>query len=208
MSMDSYSDCSSSDGQESPTELCSSPFSLDVEKDTHSLIVDYIGYRLRTKFEQSRLRGLPREYLVPPKNPSVKATKLRTLAMNLEGQHDQLFKQICLKVDLSYEQAKMNFQNIAEEIFSTGLNWGRVVSLITFAGAVAHHFIEQEQPEMVCQVVQWLCEFIHVHLIHWIEGNGGWVGQMLAILYFSVGLHLGNKIASDSFYEERRIKTY
>ena len=26
-----------------------------------------------------------------------------------------------------------------------------------------------------------------------------------AILHFSVGLHLGNKIASDSFYEERRI---
>ena len=29
-----------------------------------------------------------------------------------------------------------------------------------------------------------------------------------AILYFSVGLDLGNKTASDLFYEERRIKTY
>ena len=32
--------------------------------------------------------------------------------------------------------------------------------------------------------------------------------QKMAILYFSVGFDLGNKIASDSFYEERLIKTY
>ena len=29
-----------------------------------------------------------------------------------------------------------------------------------------------------------------------------------AILYFSVGMDLGNKIASDSFYEKRQIKTH
>lgn len=145
-------------------------------KDTRVLVVDYVGFRLRSKFKQSCLRGLPREYLVPPSNPSAKATNLRTLAMNLEGQHDELFQQICLKVDLSEFQAEENFRNIATEIFSTGMNWGRVVSLITFAGAVAHHFVEQERPEMVCEVVQWLCDFIRAHLVCWIIENGGWDG--------------------------------
>ena len=185
MSLDSYSDCSSSDGQESPTEIYHEPFTRELEnrtqqeKDTYDLVVSYVGYRLRTKFQQCRLRGLPREYLVPPSKPSAKALKLRTLAINLEGQHDPLFQQICLKIDLSEHRATENFRKIAQEIFTTGVNWGRIVSLITFVGVVADYYIEQEQPEMVSVVVQLLCEFMRVHLAGWITENDGWVCEML-----------------------------
>ena len=48
-----------------------------------------------------------------------------------------------------------------------------------------------------------------VNLCTWLNHNQiAWIPPISAILYFSVGLDLGNKIASDSFYEERRIKTY
>lgn len=149
-----------------------------LEKETRELVVGYIGFRLRTKFQQSRLRGLPREYLVPPSNPSAKAVNLRTLAINLESQHDQLFQQICLKIDLSGYRAKEKFQKIAQEIFTTGVNWGRIVSLITFVGVAAHRYVEREQYEMVDLLVLFLCEFMHVHLTGWIIENGGWVCEM------------------------------
>jgi hypothetical protein len=179
MSFDSCSDYSSSDSQDSPTEDYSNPFVEAFMKETEDLVVDYIGFRLRSKFRQSCLRGLPREILVPPSQPSNKAINLRNLATNLEDQHEQLFQQICFKVDLSESQAKRNFDRIAKEIFTEGnWNWGRIVSLITFIGVVSHHFVEQERPEMVCEVIQWLLQFIRVHLITWIIEKGGWVCEI------------------------------
>jgi uncharacterized membrane protein (DUF4010 family) len=59
------------------------------------------------------------------------------------------------------------------------VHWGRIVSLITFTGVVAHHFVEEERPEMVREVIQWLLHFIRVHLITWIIQKGGWVGELL-----------------------------
>ena len=175
MSLGSCGDSSSSDSQDSPTEEHTNPFFVPFLKESHELVYDYIGFRLRLKFKQSCLRGLPREIVVPPSQPNAKAKNLRNLAMNLEEQHEQLFQQICFKVDLSDLQARRNFHRIAEEMFATDVNWGRIVSLITFTGVVAHHFVEQEQPEMVCELIQWLLEFIRVHLITWIIERGGWV---------------------------------
>jgi hypothetical protein len=178
MSFDLYSDSSSSDSQDSPTDEYSNPFDEAFMEETKDLVVDYIGFRLRSKFRQSCLRGLPREILVPPSQPSNKANNLRTLAMNLENQHVQLFQQICVRVDFSEFQAKKSFDCIAKEIFSTEVHWGRIVSLIAFTGVVAHHFVEQQRSEMVCEVIQWLLQFIRVHLITWIIKNGGWVSAL------------------------------
>ncbi|XP_028398368.1 bcl-2-like protein 2 [Dendronephthya gigantea] len=176
MSFDSCSDCSSSDSQESPTEEYTEPFVKAFLKETRDLVVDYVGFRLRSKFKQSCLRGLPREILVPPVQPSNRANSLRSLAMNLESQHEQLFQQICFRVDLSDFEAQKNFNSISEEIFSNEVNWGRIVSLITFSGVVAHHFVEEERPEMVLEVIDWLLDIFRVHLIIWIIEKGGWDG--------------------------------
>lgn len=176
MSLDSCGDFSSSDSQDSPITEYKNAFVEAFVKESNDIVNDYIGFRLRSKFRQSSLRGLPREIVVPPSQPSNKANSLRSLAINLEDQHVQLFQQICFKVDLSdFYQAKKNFESIAEEIFSTEVNWGRIVSLITFTGVVAHHFVEQERPIMVSEVIQWLLQFIRRRLIHWIIENGGWV---------------------------------
>ena len=180
MSFDSCSDCSSSDSQDSPTEEYPDAFTGAFLKETENLVFDYVGYRLRAKFMQSCLRGLPREIVVPPSQPSNKAYTLRNLALTLESQHEQLFQQIRFKVDLSQLQGKINFHSIAEEMFSTEVNWGRIVSLITFTGVLAHHFVEQKRPEMVCEVIHWLLEFIRAHLIAWIIANGGWVCELLS----------------------------
>lgn len=180
MSLDSCdSDFSSSDGPASPTEELPHIFEPFV-KETEDLLVDYFGFRLRSKLRQSSLRGLPREYLIPPVNPSNKAIKLRNLALSLENQHEHLFKQICLKVDLSEFQAKRSFDLIAEEIFSNEIHWGRIVSLITFTGVVAHYLIEQERPEMVEELMNWLLSFVRANLMTWIIANGGWVGLVFS----------------------------
>ena len=184
MSLDSCSDFSSDSQSSSPTEELSNPFDEAIMKETEDLVVDYIGFRLRSKFRQSCLRGLPREILVPPCQPSNKALNLRNLAINLESQHQQLFQQICVQIDFSDLQARGNFNSVAKEIFSNEVHWGRIVSLITFTGVVAHHYVEQERPEMVREVIQWLLHFIHVHLITWIIQKGGWVGELLPFQLF------------------------
>lgn len=151
----------------------------DTEKnicdDALGLSVDYISYRLRSKFEQSKLQGLNREFLIP-RSPSSEAAKLRSLATHMEAEYPDLFETACTKLDFTASTAHVTFNSVAKEIFQGGnVNWGRIVALFTFGGVVAHHFVETGQIEMVHRVAEWIPNFIAGNLLPWIMENGGWV---------------------------------
>ncbi|KXJ21080.1 apoptosis regulator Bcl-2 [Exaiptasia diaphana] len=153
----------------------------DILEESFSLTLDYISYRLRNKFDQSQLVGLPRNFLIP-KTPSTSEAKLRSLASHMEAEYPDLFETACAKLDFTPASARSTFYSVAKEIFQTGINWGRIVALFTFGGVVAHHFVENERPDMVSHIVLWIPSFIAEHLLSWIMENGGWNGF---VKYFS-----------------------
>ena len=142
------------------------------------LASDYIFYRLGRKFDQSKLKNLPRQFLtLVPRNPSTLAEKLRGLATHMEAEYPDLFESACSKLEIVPATASPTFNSVAKEIFQTGINWGRIVALFTFGGVVAHHFVEMERPEMVRDVVEWIVCFIADHLLPWMRENDGWVSS-------------------------------
>ncbi|XP_018586767.1 bcl-2-related ovarian killer protein homolog A isoform X1 [Scleropages formosus] len=64
---------------------------------------------------------------------------------------------------------------VATEIFSTGITWGKVVSLYAVAGALAVDCVRHGHPAMVHTIVDCLGEFVSKSLVTWLKRRGGWV---------------------------------
>ena len=152
-----------------------SRYDKDIIEEGFSLTLDYISYRLRSKFEQSRLKGLRREFLIPQTPPNASASTLRKLATLMEAEHPDLFESLCTTLGITPVTAYSTFVGVAQEIFQAGTNWGRIVALFTFGGVVAHHFVETQRLEMAQRIVEWIVSFIADNLLTWIRENGGWV---------------------------------
>ena len=151
-----------------------SRYDKDIIEEAFALTLDYISYRLRSKFEQNKLSGLPRQFLIP-QTKSASSSTLRKLATLMEAEHPDLFESLCTTLGITPVTAYPTFVGVAQEIFQAGTNWGRIVALFTFGGVVAHHFVETQRPEMVQQIVQWILSFIADNLLTWIRENDGWV---------------------------------
>lgn len=154
-----------------------SRYDKDIIEEGLSLTLDYISYRLRSKFEQSRLKGLPRQFLIPQTPTNTSTSTLRKLATLMEAEHPDLFESLCTTLGITPVTAYPTFVGVAQEIFQAGTNWGRIVALFTFGGVVAHHFVETQRPEMVQRIVEWIVSFIADNLLTWIRENGGWVSR-------------------------------
>ena len=63
---------------------------------------------------------------------------------------------------LTEERFKSTFLSIAKQMINEeGLNWGRIISLFTFAGVLSHFFIENKQPLLVVEISTLLTDFIN-----------------------------------------------
>lgn len=144
-------------------------------EDASTLALDYISYRLRDRFEPSKLRGLSRRFLIP-RTPTTESETLRKLASRMEAENPEVFGSLCTKLEITPATAHPTFVGVVQEIFQAGTNWGRIVALFTLGGVVSHHFVETQRPELVQQVVEWIVNFIAHNLLTWIRENGGWDG--------------------------------
>ncbi|XP_028817267.1 bcl-2-related ovarian killer protein homolog A [Denticeps clupeoides] len=66
------------------------------------------------------------------------------------------------------------FLAVAAEIFSTGVTWGKVVSLYAVAGALAVDCVRHGHPAMVLTIIDCMGEFVRKSLVSWLKRRGGW----------------------------------
>uniref|UniRef100_A0A8C5GE24 Bcl-2 Bcl-2 homology region 1-3 domain-containing protein n=1 Tax=Gouania willdenowi TaxID=441366 RepID=A0A8C5GE24_GOUWI len=66
------------------------------------------------------------------------------------------------------------FLAVAADIFSTGVTWGKVVSLYAVAGALAVDCVRHGHPAMVHTIVDCMGEFVRKSLTSWLKKRGGW----------------------------------
>ncbi|KAI1882716.1 hypothetical protein AGOR_G00237780 [Albula goreensis] len=66
------------------------------------------------------------------------------------------------------------FMAVAEEIFTTGKTWGKVVSLYAVAGALAVDCVRHGHPAMVGIIVDCFGDFVRKRLCTWLKMRGGW----------------------------------
>jgi len=135
----------------------------------------YIPYHLRSNCKHESLRGLPKTFLVPPSQPSELYLAIGKLASSMEHKNSTFFDGLPNHLKLKNDTAKQSFMRICKQIYSGGINWGRVVTVLVLGGAFAVHFVNKGQLEIVKNIPIWIKEVIEIELSDWIKNQGGWV---------------------------------
>lgn len=72
-------------------------------------------------------------------------------------------------------------------MFESGINWGRVVTLLGFGYRMAIHVYQQGIPGFLCRIARYIADFmLQNRIAQWIAQQGGWVS-----LRVSGGLGMG-----------------
>ncbi|KAJ0064461.1 hypothetical protein NL108_006828 [Boleophthalmus pectinirostris] len=61
-----------------------------------------------------------------------------------------------------------------DEVFRDGVNWGRVIGLFAFGGALAVECVDKEMQPLVDRIVDWMTVYLDEHIQDWIDSQGGW----------------------------------
>ena len=147
---------------------------------TQSLVQYSIAFYLRSKVtDHSLLAELPETYQIPRRNPTDLQSLIAKLCIDTKNQNNEFFEMIPTKLApvLTEERFKSTFLSIAKQMINEeGLNWGRIISLFTFAGVLSQFFIENKQPLLVVEISTLLTDFINENenIMPWIISNGGW----------------------------------
>ncbi|XP_041120001.1 bcl-2-related ovarian killer protein homolog A [Polyodon spathula] len=105
------------------------------------------------------------------------STVLLLLGDELENLRPNVYHNVAQQLNISVSSEDVvseAFLAVSAEMFSTGITWGKVVSLYTVAGGLAVDCVRQGQPAMVHIIVDCLGEFISNSLVTWIKRRGGW----------------------------------
>ncbi|NP_001274712.1 bcl-2-like protein 1-like [Hydra vulgaris] len=150
----------------------------NAQEDNYKRIVkSYVGEKLRKK--GLKIRGYEGEELKPPVIEIAKT--LQRVGDELESANTDFFKNMCDQLQITPSTAYPTFQSIADEIFVSGKNWGRVVAFLTFGGNFAVHCALRADmgEEYVDRVVNWISKYMAVNLDYWINQQGGWDGFLI-----------------------------
>ncbi|XP_062337218.1 bcl-2-related ovarian killer protein homolog B [Osmerus eperlanus] len=103
---------------------------------------------------------------------------LLCLGDELECMRPSVYKNVARQLNISVSMESMvtdAFLAVAAEIFSTGITWGKVVSLYAVAGALAVDCVQQGQPATVHTIIDSLGQFVRKFLAPWLKKRGGWM---------------------------------
>lgn len=138
-------------------------------KSSRYLVVDYINYRLGK-------HGYTWESCPPLEaQPNSIQSKLRYLSDEFEERFRQQFDDMVNELSIAPNTAYPTFHLVVQELFSDGVNWGRIVALFGFGGALAVDCFNRGMPQLVDSIVDWVSTYIDNNLDQWINSNNGWV---------------------------------
>ncbi|KAF7653022.1 hypothetical protein LDENG_00088180 [Lucifuga dentata] len=140
-----------------------------------ALCRDYILSRLN----QNGLGWCKSELNLPSSNATLSEVSLVLLCLGdeLECMQPSLYRNVARQLNVSVAMENMvsdAFISVATEIFSTGVTWGKVVSMYAVAGALAVDCVRQGHPTTVHILVDSLGQFVLKFLVPWLKRRGGW----------------------------------
>ncbi|CAL8325182.1 unnamed protein product [Arctogadus glacialis] len=99
------------------------------------------------------------------------------LGDELECMHPSLYRNVARQLNISVAMENMvsdAFIAVATEIFSTGITWGKVVSMFAVAAGLAVDCVRQGRPATVHVLVDSLGQLVRRYLVPWLKRKGGW----------------------------------
>ncbi|KAJ8418615.1 hypothetical protein AAFF_G00001140 [Aldrovandia affinis] len=153
-----------------------SPTDKELVSQAKALCRDYI---------HSRLNRAGIGWSKPEQSPSASggpqgevSSVLLWLGDELEYLRPNVYRNVARQLNITVASESVvsdAFLAVASEIFSTGVTWGKVVSLYAVAGALAVDCVRHGHPAMVHTIVDCLGEFVRKSLASWLKRRGGWV---------------------------------
>lgn len=102
---------------------------------------------------------------------------LRDSAEEFEKLFAQAFSDLTSQLDITPDTAYQSFKNVMDELFKDGVNWGRIVGLFAFGGALCVESVEKDASELVFRIADWMTIYLDEHINPWIQSQGGWVSM-------------------------------
>ncbi|CAL1607029.1 unnamed protein product [Knipowitschia caucasica] len=106
---------------------------------------------------------------------------LRDSAVEFELRFSRAFSDLHRQLHLTPSTAYTSFASVMDEVFRDGVNWGRVVGLFAFGGALCVECVDKDMSHMVHRIVGWMTVYLDEHIQDWINQQGGW--DVFADLY-------------------------
>ena len=141
-----------------------------------AVIKDYVAYKLRS--HGLHIPGYNQE----PNFLSEPCKTLRRVAEELESSNKELFINMCSQLSITPNTAYPTFQGIADEIFESGKNWGRIVAFICFGANLAVYCANREElgPQYVDNIINWVSRYMTARLDNWLIAHESWVSHKLS----------------------------
>uniref|UniRef100_A0A3B4DTL9 Bcl-2-like protein 1 n=2 Tax=Pygocentrus nattereri TaxID=42514 RepID=A0A3B4DTL9_PYGNA len=99
---------------------------------------------------------------------------LRDSANEFELRYSRAFSDLSSQLHITPATAYQSFESVMDEVFRDGVNWGRVVGLFAFGGALCVECVEKEMSPLVGRIAEWMTVYLDNHIQPWIQEQGGW----------------------------------
>ncbi|XP_008316516.1 bcl-2-like protein 1 [Cynoglossus semilaevis] len=99
---------------------------------------------------------------------------LRDSANEFELRYARAFSDLHQQLHITPATAYQSFENVMDEVFRDGVNWGRIIGLFAFGGALSVECVEKEMSQLVARIADWMTVYLDNHIQPWIETQGGW----------------------------------
>ncbi|KAK7478312.1 hypothetical protein BaRGS_00030464 [Batillaria attramentaria] len=131
---------------------------------------NYIYQRLSSKGLLSK-----RVNVSPYENPL--ADEIFSAGQELERMYPKTYTDVSRRISMTMTSAQIvrrALTSVLDGIFSTGVSWAKVVSMMAIAAAFAEECVVQGHPNFVEDVVMCVGHFVTMHLTIWLAQQGGW----------------------------------
>lgn len=116
-----------------------------------------------------------------------------------ELRYRRAFNDLTCQLHITPDTAYQSFEQVVQELFRDGINWGRIVAFFSFGGALCCESADKEMEELLPRIIQWMATYLDSSLEPWIQENGGW--DAFVSLY-------GNDAAANSRKSQERFKMW
>ncbi|KAH0510370.1 Bcl-2-like protein 1 [Microtus ochrogaster] len=99
---------------------------------------------------------------------------LREAGDEFELRYRRAFSDLTSQLHITPGTAYQSFEQVVNELFRDGVNWGRIVAFFSFGGALCVESVDKEMQVLVSRIASWMATYLNDHLEPWIQDNGGW----------------------------------
>ncbi|KAK2500759.1 hypothetical protein MC885_005851 [Smutsia gigantea] len=104
---------------------------------------------------------------------------LREAGDEFELRYRRAFSDLTSQLHITPGTAYQSFEQVVNELFRDGVNWGRIVAFFSFGGALCVESVDKEMEVLVNRIATWMATYLNDHLEPWIQENGGWNAQKI-----------------------------